>query len=62
MKPEPPSITSTEIASDPVNSINLGMSASGCNVLSDEYSKPSFITLVFLILPIVVDLGIIIAS
>ena len=63
VNPLPPSITSTlEIASDPVNSINFGMSASGCNVLSYEYSKPSFITLVLLILPIVVDLGIIIAS
>ena len=63
VNPLPPSIISTlEIESDPVNSINLGISASGCNVLSDEYSKPSFMTLVFLILPIVFDLGIMIAS
>ena len=38
------------------NWINLGKSASGCKVGSEGYSKPSFITLVFLILPTLLDL------
>ena len=38
---------------------DFGTDASGCKVLSEEYSKPSLMILIWLILPIVLDFGII---
>ena len=50
-------MSTLDIFLEPLSWTNDGINASGCNVGSDEYSKPSFMILVFLTLPIVWDFG-----